>query len=174
VTSASPECAADSGSTPQAEKIARAKSAKLKFCPRSQQLVPDIRASHKIVPGEPQRGPLAGFRAQAVGGVMWLPSLQHRFLAVLAYVALAQTVDHDLIHFIGDSMISISDQAIDAGSHEEMGTSVLSRAKEFIDVALAITDMIWMHRLGSSRRSVDCFRFSSHRTLSFFSMGTRV
>jgi hypothetical protein len=28
--------------------------------------VPDIRASHKIVLGEPQRGPLAGFRAQAV------------------------------------------------------------------------------------------------------------
>src|SRR3984893_10824728 len=52
-----------------------------------------------------------------------------------------QTVDHDLIHFIGDSMISISGQAIDAGSHEEMCTSVLSRAKEFIDVALAITDM---------------------------------
>ena len=27
------------------------------------ELVPDIRASHKIVLGEPQRGPLAGFRA---------------------------------------------------------------------------------------------------------------
>jgi hypothetical protein len=52
-----------------------------------------------------------------------------------------KAVAHDLIHFIGDSMISISDQAIDAGSHEEMCTSVLSRAKEFIDVALAITDM---------------------------------
>jgi hypothetical protein len=26
--------------------------AKLKFCPRSQQLVPDIRASHKTVPGD--------------------------------------------------------------------------------------------------------------------------
>src|SRR6266478_8248288 len=33
---------------------------------------------------------------------------------------------------------------------------------------------IWMHRPGSPRSSVDCFRFSSHRMLSFFSMGTRV
>jgi hypothetical protein len=52
-----------------------------------------------------------------------------------------QTVDRDLIHIIGDSMISISGQAIDTGSHEEMGANVLSRAKEFIDTALAITDM---------------------------------
>src|SRR4029077_821001 len=33
---------------------------------------------------------------------------------------------------------------------------------------------IWMQRPGSSRSSVDCFKFSSHRMLSFFSMGTRV
>ena len=33
---------------------------------------------------------------------------------------------------------------------------------------------IWMQRPGSSRSSVDCFKFSSHRMLSFFSMGTGV
>src|SRR5712691_7538033 len=33
---------------------------------------------------------------------------------------------------------------------------------------------IWMHRPGSLRSSVDCFRFSSQRMLSFFSMGTLV
>src|SRR4030088_3593441 len=33
---------------------------------------------------------------------------------------------------------------------------------------------ICTHRPGSSRSSVDCFRLSNHRMLSFFSMGTRV
>src|SRR5260221_13561782 len=33
---------------------------------------------------------------------------------------------------------------------------------------------IWMPRPGSPKSSVDCFRFSRHRMLSFFSMGTRV
>jgi hypothetical protein len=102
--------------------------------------VPDIRASHKIVPGEPQRGPLAGFRAGGTAPVSGGSSVCG-FCATVRGARVAQTVDHDLIHFIGDRMISISGQAIDAGSHEEMGTSVLSRAKEFIDVALAITDM---------------------------------
>src|SRR5882762_1888624 len=33
---------------------------------------------------------------------------------------------------------------------------------------------MWMHRAGSPRSSVDCWTFSNHRMLSFFSMGTRV
>src|SRR6267378_648826 len=33
---------------------------------------------------------------------------------------------------------------------------------------------MWTHRPGSPRSSVDCWTFSSHRMLSFFSMGMRV
>ena len=69
-------------------------------------------------------------------------------------------------------MISISSQAIDASPYQEMRSNLLSRAKQFID-ALSRSP-IWMQRPGSSRSSVDCFKFSSHRMLSFFSMGTRV
>src|SRR5215469_2515785 len=33
---------------------------------------------------------------------------------------------------------------------------------------------MWTHRPGSPSRAVDCWTFCSHRTLSFFSIGTRV
>ena len=38
-------------------------------------------------------------------------------------------------------MISISSQAIDGKSYQEMRSNLLSRAKQFIDVALTVADM---------------------------------
>ena len=43
--------------------------------------------------------------------------------------------------FVGNGMISISRQAIDAGSNHEMSSNLLSRAEQFIDVAFAVADM---------------------------------
>ena len=45
-------------------------------------------------------------------------------------------------------------------------------AEKFVNVALAVADVNAAR--GSSKSAVDCFRFSSQRMLSFFSIGTRV
>jgi hypothetical protein len=38
-------------------------------------------------------------------------------------------------------MISISSETIDAGPYQEMRSNLLSCAKQFVDVALAVADM---------------------------------
>jgi hypothetical protein len=49
---------------------------------------------------------------------------------------------------------------------------LLCRAEKFLYVALAIADMDATYWI--SQKSVDCFRFSNQRMLSFFSIGSRV
>jgi hypothetical protein len=51
-----------------------------------------------------------------------------------------QRFDHDLIHFVGDCVIPVSSQAVDADPHQEERSDFLGRTEKFVDVALAISD----------------------------------
>ena len=78
------------------------------------------------------------------------------------------------IHFVGNSMISISSQAIDASPYQENAFQPPEPCKT-VHRCRCSRSPIWMQRPGSSRSSVDhVLSSSSHRMLSFFSMGTRV
>jgi hypothetical protein len=80
--------------------------------------------------------------------------------------------DARVAHFIGDRMVAITRQTVDTSSYQEMRSDFLPRAKEFIDVALAIADMnafLWF-----TEKHCRLLEFSNHRMLSFFSIGTRV
>ena len=52
-----------------------------------------------------------------------------------------QPLDRDLIHLVGDRVISVSGQAVDTGPDQEMRSDLLGRTEKLVDVALAITDM---------------------------------
>jgi hypothetical protein len=54
-----------------------------------------------------------------------------------------------------------------------MGLSLLRGAEQFVDIALTGLQR-GMQRSGRFKRTVDCFKFSNHRMLSFCSIGTRV
>jgi hypothetical protein len=52
-----------------------------------------------------------------------------------------QAFDRDLFHFVGDRVIAISSQAVDAGPDQEMRSGFLGRAEKLVDIALAIADV---------------------------------
>ena len=49
-----------------------------------------------------------------------------------------QPLDRDLIHLVGDRVIAVSGQTIDAGPDQKVGSNLLCRAEKLVDVALAI------------------------------------
>lgn len=59
--------------------------------------------------------------------------------------------DGDLVHLVGDRVIPVSSQAVDAGPNQEVSSGLLCCAEKLVDVTLAITDMD-----ASSRRSKNC------------------
>jgi hypothetical protein len=83
-----------------------------------------------------------------------------------------QAVDAGLFHLGCNRMTAVARQPIDAGADKEVSAKLLRQAIQFVDVAFAVATMNATRRLSS--RSIDCLRLSSHRTLSFFSIGTRV
>ena len=83
-----------------------------------------------------------------------------------------QPFDSDLIHFVGNRVIPVSGQAVDAGPDQEV-RSGFPGAQNSSYMSLSRSPM-WTHRPGSASNAVDCWTFSSHRMLSFFSIGTRV
>jgi hypothetical protein len=58
-----------------------------------------------------------------------------------------QPFDRNLIHLVGDRVISISRQAVDAGPDYEVRSGFSSRAEQLVDVALAIGDVNASSRL---------------------------
>jgi hypothetical protein len=52
-----------------------------------------------------------------------------------------QSFDRHLIHLVGDCVIPVSSQTIDAGPNQEVCSDVLSRAKKLVDIAFAIGNM---------------------------------
>ncbi|MDF0584969.1 hypothetical protein [Bradyrhizobium yuanmingense] len=49
--------------------------------------------------------------------------------------------DGDLVHFVGDRVIPVSSQAVDAGPDQEMSSGLLRCAEKLVNVTLAISDM---------------------------------
>ncbi|MGY3078063.1 hypothetical protein ACVWZZ_004471 [Bradyrhizobium sp. LM6.10] len=62
--------------------------------------------------------------------------------------------DGDLVHFVGDRVISIPSQTANASPNHEMRSSFSSRAEQLIDVALAITDMNASSRIAKQLRGL--------------------
>jgi hypothetical protein len=52
-----------------------------------------------------------------------------------------RSADFDPLHFIGNRMVSVSGQAIDAGPDQEMSADLLRCAEKFIDIALAVANV---------------------------------
>ena len=73
-----------------------------------------------------------------------IPYLEDGFIGIAIFIPDVNTMpafDGDLVHFIGDRVISVSGQAVNTSPDHEMRSSFLSRTEELIDVAFAITDM---------------------------------
>ena len=67
--------------------------------------------------------------------------------------------DGDLVHFVGDRVIPVSSQAVDAGPDQEMSSDLLCCAEKLVDVTLAITDMDASSRMiQESRRLLEIFQ----------------
>jgi len=84
-----------------------------------------------------QNPPIADFK----DGVRWIT-------IVISHLDAMRTFGLDLIHFIGNRVIPVSGQSIDAGSHQEMRSELVSGAKKLVDVAFAVTDVNAPFRLG--------------------------
>lgn len=73
-----------------------------------------------------------------------IPDLKNGVVGI-AFVVLdldpMQTLDRNLVHFVGNCMIAVPGKPINTGSHQEMRSNLLGQAKQLIDVALAITNM---------------------------------
>lgn len=52
-----------------------------------------------------------------------------------------QALDPGFCHLIGDRVIPIAGETVDARTDHEMGSSILGGAEEFVDVALTVADM---------------------------------
>ena len=83
-------------------------------------------------------------------------NLEDGFLWIAAFVPdldAMQALDHGFCHLIGDRVIPIAGETVDARADHEMGSSILGGAEEFVDVALTVADMdalCWLihHRRG--------------------------
>jgi hypothetical protein len=52
-----------------------------------------------------------------------------------------QPFDGDLFHFVGDRVIPVSSQSIDARPDQKMRSSFPRRAEQLVEVALAVADV---------------------------------
>lgn len=58
-----------------------------------------------------------------------------------------QSFDRDLVHVVGYSVLPVPNQAIDAGSDQEVCSGFPSLQEALVDGAPAITDMDASHRI---------------------------
>ena len=73
---------------------------------------------------------------------------------VVSDVNAMPSFDGDFVHFVSDRVISIPSQTINASPDHEMRSSFSSRAKQLIDVTLAITDMDASSRIAQQLRGL--------------------
>jgi hypothetical protein len=83
------------------------------------------------------------------------------FSSLVPHFNAMQPSNSHLSHLVGDGVISVSRETVDAGPQEEMSAGIVSRTEQFVDVALAIADV--HDALLSARSAVDCLTFSSQR-----------
>jgi hypothetical protein len=83
-----------------------------------------------------------------------------------------QPPDSHIAHFVSNRMVSVSGEAIKAGSHQKMRPNLLRDAEQFIDVALSVADMHTSLRL--IRKFSGLPQILEPSDTFIFSMGTRV
>lgn len=62
-----------------------------------------------------------------------------------------KALDGDLIHLVGDRVLAVTGPSIDAAAHDEVRAEVMGQREQFVDVALAVTDMHATVRRGKQR-----------------------
>ena len=65
-----------------------------------------------------------------------------------------QALDRDLVHLVGDRVVAVPGQPVDAGPDQEMGSGFPGRAEQLVDVALAIADVDAASRLAEKLRGL--------------------
>ncbi len=65
-----------------------------------------------------------------------------------------QPFDSDLIHFVGNRVIPVSGQAVDAGPDQEVRSGFPGRTEQLVYVALAVTDVDASPWIGQQRRGL--------------------
>lgn len=63
-----------------------------------------------------------------------------------------QALDSDLAHRVGDRVTAVTGQSVDAAAYDEVCAEVMGETEQFIDVALAVTDMDAAARHTEQRR----------------------
>ena len=84
-----------------------------------------------------------------------IPDLENGFVGIAVVVPdldAMQPFDGNLVHLVGDRVISISRQAVDAGPDHEVRSGFPSRTEQLVDVALAIGDVNTSPRLAEQLR----------------------
>ncbi|MGY4567116.1 hypothetical protein ACVWY5_000185 [Bradyrhizobium sp. USDA 3256] len=61
--------------------------------------------------------------------------------------------DGDLVHFVGNRVIPVSSQAVDADPDQEMSSDLLCCAEKLVDVTLASYDGFWVTRSDQAART---------------------
>jgi hypothetical protein len=59
-----------------------------------------------------------------------------------------------LSHLVGDGVVSLSRKPVDTGPQKEMSTVHHGQRKQFVDIALAISDADYAIRFGQQRRGL--------------------
>src|SRR6266702_6400152 len=91
-----------------------------------------------------QRGIALLFSDRRQDANLAISDLEDGFIGITVAVSdvdAMQPFDGNLVHFVGDRVISIPGQTVNASPNHEMRSSFPGRAEQLIDVALAITDM---------------------------------
>lgn len=86
-----------------------------------------------------------------------ISDLQDGFIGIAAAVSDVypmRSFDGDLVHLVGDRVISIPSQTVNASPNHEMRSSFSSRAEQLIDVVFAITDMNALSRIAKQLRGL--------------------
>jgi hypothetical protein len=62
-----------------------------------------------------------------------------------------KSFDLNLLHFVCDGVLPVARETVDTGSHEKIGTQIVRRAKQFIDVAFPIANVNATHGFPEQR-----------------------
>src|SRR5436190_10514581 len=85
--------------------------------------------------------------------------LQHGFRRLALFVAYGNAMQRDegdSFHFLRDRMFSVTSETIDAGTYEKMRVGIVRRAKQFVDIAFAVSNVDASLRIAQqSRRLLD-------------------
>ena len=97
--------------------------------------------------------------SRPIPGTAMPPAIQRESLLRCSRSDAMEPFDGDLVHFVGDRVIPVSSQAIDAGPDQEISYDLLCCAEKLVNVTLAITNMDASSRMiQQQRRLLEIFQ----------------